>query len=937
MHLGDVKASGAGAVMLKKWTLMVGFLMCCLLMQARAMAGLDFNGDGTSDVLWRQANGQPMLWLMNGLAAPVRQSVGLVADRASIILGASDFDGAGNVEVLWVTTQGLPVIWFFSGGQYEYSCNLTQNLVAAGSRFLGIGDINGDGRSDVLWLGPDGNVNAWLMNSCYGEIMVLGAAPAAATAAAVADLDGDGNADLLWNTPSGYLLWQLSGSGVLASTLLSPAIPPGWTFAKAADFNGDGNADLLWRLPDGSLSVSYMNGPTHTDMPVAPADTDQIFASGFDPGPFTPPTSLPSNWQVVDVGDYNGDGQLDILFANDQGYTQLWQMSAAGVQSAVVFPPTPDMPYPGTTGWVLPLERPTVTQVNGQVSVAWPALPNIPNYTVYASAQNNPAVNGTAHVVNGSALNYARSDPAFAAQRYFSVSANIFGMQTPPSPEAFLLQFDRIVLPYVGPLAVEDVNDDGCIDILGVLGDCHGGFSLFPEAGMGLSALRANGRVWRDLRFADFNGDGIDDVIANVYSATGSTNSRILMFWGIGNGQFVEDTDFSALNLGGFGETIVVADFDNDGSLDIFLPKYSQCPYCTSADHNYLLMNDGHGSFTDMSIVSGVAATESVFLRPEGAQGADIDGDGRIDLYAGSRLFMNRTTQPGQPLFVDEAAARGLQPQFDEGVKFIDWNNDGNLDLVLMYPWSGPLLWQSNGYSFQKIDVMPSDMSFNQAYGLNAADLDGDGRPDLVLAGGCPVGIGDSCLEVGVPHAQAKLLLNRGSNYVQSDFYDDGYGSDGERPLVDLETFADFDVSGTMDVVLRSPDVDPETGSQSGDGSLSVLLNRASASRIIHVTVLGPNGERNQFGRVVRIRPAAKPGLVMTDVVDGGSGYMANTPYTLQFAAPWPGSYAIDVRLADREVNVTAVAGQNVTIHANGQVSGAASAPRVTLIPPGKQ
>src|SRR5262249_2237092 len=112
-----------------------------------------------------------------------------------------------------------------------------------------------------------------------------------------------------------------------------------------------------------------------------------------------------------------------------------------------------------------------------------------------------------------------------------------------------------------------------------------------------------------------------------------------------------------------------------------------------------------------------------------------------------------------------------------------------------------------------------------------------------------------------------------------------------------------------------------------------ILMNRASSDQVIHVTVLGPNGERNQFGRVVRVAAEAKPRFVMTEVVDGGSGYLANTPYTLQFATPYPGKYLVDVGLADRLVELEAAPGDNLTIYANGQTQGAAKPALVTLRP----
>ena len=911
------------------------FVVSSLLLSAAATAASDFNGDGRDDVLWRQANGQPMLWLMNGVAPPVRQPTGSAPGNNWLILGTGNFDGTGNDEILWLSSAGVPILWFLSNGQFSYSCGIANWTLAAGSTFIGLGDVDGDGKTDTLWLGADQTVSVKTSNGCSaGQTIAIGTAPAGASAVAVADFDGDGHADILGRTAAGqYVLWLLDGSGLRSAAALSPPIATGWQVAKVADFNADGRADLLWRLPDGSLTLSTMNGVVHSEFALTPIDADSIFRSSFEAAEMiVPSSSLPANWQVVDVGDFDGNGSPDILFADELGDTEVWLMSGTSIQSVKIFAPSPDMPYPGRTGWVLPLDRPVVTQVEGQVKVTWPALPAIANYTVQASAQNDPATTGSATAIVGTTLGYARNDPVYADKRYFSVSTQLWGMSTPPSPEAYLLEFDQINLDFVGPMTIADINGDGCIDILGALGDCHGGFSLVSDADMGLSALRANGRAWCDLRLADFNGDGIDDLIQNVYSwdvPYTNPTSHILLFWGQGNSQFIEDAAFSALNFGGYGETIVIADFDNDGRLDIFLPKYTAYD---SSEHNYLLMNNGDSTFTEMSDSAGVAMRDtSIYLRPEGAQALDLDGDGRIDLYAGSHLFMNRTTQVGQPIFVDQRVDRGLPLQFDEGAKFIDWNNDGNLDLVLLHPTAGLQLWQNNGNSFHFTNVMPY-MPYNQGYGMNAADLDGDGRPDLFIAGGCPPEFGsNNCLADGAPHLKAKLLLNRANGFVLSDFFDDGISDDTDRYLDDLQTFADFDNSGTLDVVSRRPSVD-ESGMQS-DGFMQILMNRAASTRTIRVTVLGAAGEHNQFGRVVRVSPLAKPGFIMTDVVDGGSGYRSNGPYALQFAAPYMGAYRVDVELADRLVEVTAVAGQSLTIYANGDVSGGASLATVTTRP----
>lgn len=882
----------------------------------------------------RGADGQPVIWLMNGLAAPTYQSTTALLGNSWVLLGTGNFDGSSNAEILWARSNGQFDFWTMVGGYVYSSCFVTGSLPAVADDFVGIGDVNGDGKSDILWIGAaDKHLHAAFSNGCGNDSPFdFGPAPNAASVVAVGDFFGDGHADVLWNANGAYSVWQLNGSGIVSQSALNPSISPGWSVAGTADFNQDGKVDLLWRLPDGSLAISLMNGAQHQDSPILMAD--HIFADGFEGT--APASSLPASWQVVDTGDYNGDGWPDILFVDDLGDAQIWQMAGTSLTGTFFVPPTPQMPYPGTTGWVLPLDRPVVTQQNGQVNIAMQSLPGIGSYVLYASATHDPTATGSPNIVSGTSYVDSASDMAANGLRYFSAATSLYGFNTPPSPEAYLVGFNPVILPYVGPMTIADINGDGCMDILGADGDCQGNFNLFSEASIGLGALRANGRRWRDLRFADFNGDGIPDAIANVYSCDvpecggNDTNSQILLFWGNGDGTFTEDPDFAALNIpgGGFGETICLGDFDNSGSIDIFLPKYT---FYDGSEHNFLLMNDGNGNFTDMSASAGVDMPGwPLTYRPEGCEAVDLDGDGKIDIYAGSHLFMNHTTQIGQPVFVDEAAQRGLPIHFDEGAKFIDWNNDGNLDLVLQDVQFGPQLFQFNGYSFSQVNVLPN-LVYNQADGINAVDVDGDGRTDLIVAAGCPAGVGTNCFDTSQPHQQPYLLLNRGSGFVQSDFWNDGYSSDAQRPLIEISSFADFDNNGGMDVVLRHADVTPGTEQFTGTGTFTVLMNQAGSSRNISVTVLGSNGEYNQFGRVVRVSPQAKPGFVMTQVVDGGSGYLSNSPYTLEFAAPYYGSYDIDVGFADSDVEVTAVAGQNVVIYANGNVTGAAAVPQVSM------
>src|SRR4029450_13814162 len=149
-------------------------------------------------------------------------------------------------------------------------------------------------------------------------------------------------------------------------------------------------------------------------------------------------------------------------------------------------------------------------------------------------------------------------------------------------------------------------------------------------------------------------------------------------------------------------------------------------------EHSYLLINNGAGHFTDIADAAGVALRGVPLAhKVEGAQAADYDGDGWIDFYVAGRLFHNN----GNLTFTDVTGAVGLPGDFDEGIKFIDWNNDGLLDLIIHHPVFRPAFWEFDGARFTKRDVMPLYLNWDMN-GLNVAALNGDGREDVIFASG---------------------------------------------------------------------------------------------------------------------------------------------------------------------------------------------------------
>src|SRR4029453_9802409 len=106
--------------------------------------------------------------------------------------------------------------------------------------------------------------------------------------------------------------------------------------------------------------------------------------------------------------------------------------------------------------------------------------------------------------------------------------------------------------------------------------------------------------------------------VCNTYSDINNAASFARLFFGNGAGGFVEDQRFAALDIRGYGETILAAAFNNDGQVALFIPYYS---HNDPREHSYLLLNSGTGRFTDIADAAGVALRGVPSVnRVEGAQ-----------------------------------------------------------------------------------------------------------------------------------------------------------------------------------------------------------------------------------------------------------------------------------------------------------------------------
>ena len=365
------------------------------------------------------------------------------------------------------------------------------------------------------------------------------------------------------------------------------------------------------------------------------------------------------------------------------------------------------------------------------------------------------------YLVNGSDLPRVASDKGATNVLY----RNDNGKYTDVTKDAFVGDSG-----YGNGCCVGDYNNDGFVDLYVTN---YGKNILYKNNGDGsftdvTEQTGVDGSQFSSgCAFLDYDADGYLDLYVVNYVQFDTASNPVCTHQGIpvyctpealiaeadilyrnnGDGTFTDVTQEAGITASaGKGLGVVCGDVDNDGDIDIFVAN--------DTTPDMLYYNNGDGTFTEDALFSGVALSEEG--RPYSGMGAnlgDYDNDGFLDIVITN--FQDQVNNiyhnEHEKYFKDVSFRIGIGgkslPYLAWGVDFVDFNNDGWLDLFVAnghlddniedydpvgtYAQHNQLFMSKEGVTFEMVDLsLAPKVSRGTAFG----DIDNDGDVDIVVA-----------------------------------------------------------------------------------------------------------------------------------------------------------------------------------------------------------
>lgn len=607
---------------------------CCV----ESVVVADFNNDNVKDVVVAKPADTTMSLFLNNGSLPWTE-LQLAGTVESLI--SADFTGDGNADLLGLDATGSGALWRGNGNG---TFTLDTNLSFERADLLLTGDFNNDGRVDLVSMVATPDYSTWPLR-VYLNSGVAGSRFGSSSyslssstnfALTLGDLDKDGNLDLaLANNGTGSVLLG-NGDGTFSN---GPDLLPPAPLSVFADFDRQ------------NFAAGDFNGDGILDI-INPQGNGFVYLQGV-----LNASTLSYNYFEVDFSDMP-DGRILVRDMNRDGLDDFLASDALSLRIGVFF---------------AALDSNQQVQFHGGELVGF----GYSNGIALDDLEND----GSADLIlaeNGNAELHIYS------QDYFNKVGSTYS--------TLGAQFESNGVPVVGHF-----DSDGVLDLLFVVRGSSG-FSITLMRGSsqsGTDGFGFNAPVTQFVFFSesvfpetvqalDVNSDGVDDLVFIGNSDGGSPQAYFgwmenTFYQGVVDGRFSTPTFFQHGQLvNGGSRSLAAGDFDQDGYTDVA----------------WLVNSDAAGSsyeiavsFNDPSVGYQQVDASYALPNPGVLQVADLNADGKPDLsvlIGGSdliRIFRSSSgvTNRANPFPSTQDVAVGFSTN---GQQILDLNNDGILDIV---------------------------------------------------------------------------------------------------------------------------------------------------------------------------------------------------------------------------------------------------------------